>query len=53
MIELGVYNMYDEKLVSFLDDILEEVKFKEDGVFDIFDCVLYIYSYKMFRIGSM
>lgn len=53
LIELGVHNMYDEKLVSLLDDILEEAKLKEDGVFDILDCVPHIYSYKMLRTGSM
>lgn len=32
---------------------MEEAKLKEDGVFDILDCIPHIYSYKMLRTGSM
>ena len=51
--DLGVHNMYDEKLVSLLNEILEEGKLQEDGVFDILNGVPEVYSYKMLRTGSM
>ena len=53
LIDLGVHNMYDEKLVSLLNKILEETKLQEDGVFDILNHVPDVYSYKMLRTGSM
>lgn len=53
LIELGVHNMYDEKLVSLLNEILDEKKLREDGVFDLLKCLPDIYSYKMLRTGSM
>lgn len=53
LIDLGVHNMYDEKLVGLLNKILEETKLREDGVFDILNSVPDIYSYKMLRTGSM
>ena len=53
LIELGVHNMYDERLVSLLNEILDEKKLREDGVFDLLKCLPDIYSYKMLRTGSM
>lgn len=53
LIELGVHNLYDEKLVSLLNEILDEKKLREDGVFDLLKCLPDIYSYKMLRTGSM
>ena len=53
LLDLGVHNMYDEKLVSLLNEILEEGKLQEDGVFDILNGVPEVYSYKMLRTGSM
>ncbi|KAL9982860.1 hypothetical protein ACROYT_G004969 [Oculina patagonica] len=53
LIDLGVHNMYDEKLVGLLNEILEETKLQDDGVFDILNSVPDIYSYKMLRTGSM
>ena len=53
LIDLGVHNMYDEKLVGLLNQILEETKLKKDGIFDILHNVPSIYSYKMLRTGSM
>ena len=53
LVDLGVHNMYDEKLVSLLNEILEEGKLREDGVFDILNGVPEVYSYKMLRTGSM
>lgn len=53
LVDLGVHNMYDEKLVSLLNEILEEGKLREDGVFDILNGVPKVYSYKMLRTGSM
>ena len=53
LIDLGVHNMYDEKLVSLLNEILEEEKLQEDGFFDILNSVPEVYSYKMLRTGSM
>ena len=53
LIELGVHNMYDEKLVSLLNEILDEKKLREDGVFDLLKCLPDIYCYKMLRTGSM
>lgn len=53
LIDLGVHNMYDEKLVGLLNEILEETKLREDGVFDILNSVPEVYSYKMLRTGSM
>lgn len=53
LIDLGVHNMYDEKLVGLLNEILEEAKLQEDGVFDILNSVSEVYSYKMLRTGSM
>jgi len=53
LIDLGVHNMYDEKLVGLLNEILEETKLREDGFFDILNGVPEVYSYKMLRTGSM
>ena len=53
LIELGVHNLYDEKLVGILNELLEETKLREDGVFDILNSVPDVYSYKMMRTGSM
>lgn len=53
LINLGVHNMYDEKLVGLLNEILEETKLRDNGVFDILNSVPDIYSYKMLRTGSM
>lgn len=53
LIDLGVHNMYDQKLVGLLNEILEEAKLREDGVFDILNSVPEVYSYKMLRTGSM
>ena len=53
LIDLGVHNMYDEKVVSLLSEILEEAKLQEDGVFDILNGFPKVYSYKMLRTGSM
>lgn len=53
LIDLGVHNMYDEKLVGLLNQILEETKLRKDGIFDILNNVPSIYSYKMLRTGSM
>lgn len=52
-VDFGVYNMYDKKLVSFLNEILDEGKLWEDGVFDILNGIFEVYSYKMLRIDSM
>jgi len=53
LIDLGVHNMYDKKLVSVLNEILEEAKLQEDGVFDILNSVPEVYRFKMLRTGSM
>ena len=53
LIDLGVHNMYDQKLVGLLNEILEEAKLREDGFFDILNGVPELYSYKMLRTGSM
>lgn len=53
LIDLGVHNMYNEKLVSLLNKILEETKLQEDGVFDILNHVPDVYRYRMLRTGSM
>jgi len=53
LIDLGVHNMYDAKLVGLLNQILEETKLREDGIFDILNCVPKVYSYKMLKTGSM
>ena len=53
LINLGVHNMYDAKLVGLLNQILEETKLRGDGIFDILSHVPDVYSFKMLRTGSM
>ena len=53
LIELGVHNMYDAKLVGLLNELLEESKLREAGVFDILNHVPRVYNYKFLRTGSM
>lgn len=53
LIELGVHNMYDAKVVGLLNELLEESKLSEAGVFDILNHVPRVYTYKFLRTGSM
>ncbi|CAH3043062.1 unnamed protein product [Porites evermanni] len=53
LIELGVHNMYDAKVVGLLNELLEESKLREAGVFEILNHVPRVYTYKFLRTGSM
>ena len=53
LIELGVHNMYDAKVVGLLNELLEESKLREAGVFDILNHVPRVYTFKFLRTGSM
>ena len=53
LIKEGVHNIYNESYVNILDLFLKETKLREDGFFNILNCVPHVYRYKFLRTGSM